>query len=245
MSSSTTCGGCGKAEAEAGKPLKHCAKCQTTQYCSRECQKQDWKQHKKVCAANAGTRTGTTTTDAPSTAGRNSSSQSTTSRPKNLDIFIEKPFTKLHARIWLHDRSERDTFKLLIDAYRLRVEDNRNFSGESNAASSEAGFRQFLRLTETRGSLLPSWWTTEKTNECLRFGSTDTTHTLQHAVKKSDVERYYGVQDMPMQLRMFGEQAYGSGPGGQDGTNMLRAKMAVEGGGLFEEQIDMSRSMFR
>lgn len=30
-------------------PLKPCNKCQTSPYCSRDCQKVDWKRHKKEC----------------------------------------------------------------------------------------------------------------------------------------------------------------------------------------------------
>lgn len=30
-------------------PLKQCAKCNATPYCSRDCQKADWKTHKKIC----------------------------------------------------------------------------------------------------------------------------------------------------------------------------------------------------
>lgn len=212
-----TCEGCGKAEEDAEKAMKNCAKCQTTHYCSRECQKQDWKQHKKVCAANAANRTSAIAAHQPSTARSNPSSQAATSQSQNFDCFVKKPFTKLHAKHWLHDRSEKDTFKLLIDAYRLRVEDERNFSGETNAANGEAGLRQFLRLAQTRGSLLPSWWSTEKTNECLRFGSTEPTHTLQREVTESDISDYYNVFDMPMQLRMFAEQVYGSWPGVRTG----------------------------
>ena len=45
------CAKCGKTDSEAGKELKRCAKCQETRYCSRECQKANWKGHKQVCAA--------------------------------------------------------------------------------------------------------------------------------------------------------------------------------------------------
>ena len=35
--------------------LKCCIKCQAVQYCSKSCQKQDWKQHKQICQfLNAG-----------------------------------------------------------------------------------------------------------------------------------------------------------------------------------------------
>ncbi|KAK0118405.1 hypothetical protein ONS95_012694 [Cadophora gregata] len=35
------------------KPLKPCLKCQSVQYCSKECQKADFKNHKKDCAKKA------------------------------------------------------------------------------------------------------------------------------------------------------------------------------------------------
>jgi splicing suppressor protein 51 len=43
------CVSCGKDESQLRVPLKHCAKCQQPSYCSRDCQKADWKSHKKVC----------------------------------------------------------------------------------------------------------------------------------------------------------------------------------------------------
>lgn len=42
------CGAC-YAKAEPGKHLLTCAKCKTRYYCGRACQKEDWKEHKKVC----------------------------------------------------------------------------------------------------------------------------------------------------------------------------------------------------
>ncbi|RKF53978.1 putative mynd domain [Golovinomyces cichoracearum] len=35
------------------RPLKPCIKCQSVVYCSRDCQKMDYKNHKKSCAAAA------------------------------------------------------------------------------------------------------------------------------------------------------------------------------------------------
>jgi len=43
------CGGCRKDCSSLSKPLKRCTRCGEARYCSRECQKADWKQHKKVC----------------------------------------------------------------------------------------------------------------------------------------------------------------------------------------------------
>lgn len=34
------------------KPLMSCSQCKVTKYCCRECQKKDWKEHKKNCLSN-------------------------------------------------------------------------------------------------------------------------------------------------------------------------------------------------
>jgi len=47
------CASCNAPEADPEKPLKPCTKCQTVRYCSRDCQKKDFKVHKKICAAAA------------------------------------------------------------------------------------------------------------------------------------------------------------------------------------------------
>jgi hypothetical protein len=47
------CANCHKAESDPEKPLKPCSKCQSVNYCSRDCQKLGWKQHKKTCATAA------------------------------------------------------------------------------------------------------------------------------------------------------------------------------------------------
>ena len=45
------CALCGKEEEAGGAPLKACARCKVQKYCSKECQKADWKMHKKTCVA--------------------------------------------------------------------------------------------------------------------------------------------------------------------------------------------------
>lgn len=45
----TVCATCRKDKSTLPNPLKKCSGCGGPRYCSRECQKADWKQHKKFC----------------------------------------------------------------------------------------------------------------------------------------------------------------------------------------------------
>lgn len=207
---------------------KRCAKCKTQWYCSRDCQKTDWRNHKKDCARIAG--------ESPE---ETSSSSSSSSRPaKNLSASIPKPFHKLHAKTWLHDRPSEDVYKLLIDTYRLRMEDQYTFEGEvdsdciyGGAPGSLMGFRRFLRKAEAKSGLLPPWWSAQRSIECQYAGLTeDGWSSLNCAIEKHDNMEHYGDSKMPMQMRMFGEQIYGRGPGGQNGEGMMRMMMQTETG---------------
>ncbi|KAJ7241786.1 hypothetical protein C8J57DRAFT_1368668 [Mycena rebaudengoi] len=48
---STFCCGCGQREGDLARPLRYCSKCQVASYCSKECQKSDWPEHKPICGA--------------------------------------------------------------------------------------------------------------------------------------------------------------------------------------------------
>jgi hypothetical protein len=45
------CGHCRKVEGRKGE-FKRCSQCKQVAYCSRDCQKADWKSHKAACAAS-------------------------------------------------------------------------------------------------------------------------------------------------------------------------------------------------
>jgi len=240
-----------KSESDPGINLKYCAKCQTTQYCSRECQKADWKKHKKICASNAAAASANnnnnntnTNNPPPRTSG---SARSTQPPPKNLSFAVEKPFHRLDSKTWMHERPEQDVYKLLIDTYRLRMEDNYNLEGDADAdgiyggaRDGRQGFRRFLRLAEGRRGLLPSWWSQEKAAECEAVGMRDGWSSLATALEKRNVIDHYGNPNMPMQLRMFGEQVYGRGPGGQSGAMIRTFQMQAERGEMVSSTFDIS-----
>ncbi|KAL2760012.1 hypothetical protein ACRALDRAFT_1060033 [Sodiomyces alcalophilus JCM 7366] len=224
-SSLPSCTKCKKSPPEV--KLKRCAKCWKSPYCSRDCQKADWKAHKKICR-----------TQEPGSSA--DSDNPPTSPPKGLDAPVAKPFTRLENGTWLHDRSEKDVYRLLIDAYRLRMEDNYNHEGEADddsiyggAPHGLVGFRRFLDLVAERDKLLPPWWDADKRKACEEMGMDrggGNFYNLAAAVEKGEIIDRYGDQRFPMQLRMFAEAVYLSGPGGADGTRMREMMASMESG---------------
>ncbi|PVH95180.1 hypothetical protein DM02DRAFT_618079 [Periconia macrospinosa] len=222
------CAGCKKTPSEAGvASLKTCAKCKSVWYCDRECQKADWKVHKKICSNSA----------AGQTAHKIDEGHMNAPPGKVLEKHVPNPFTRLDNGTYLHDRPEKDVYKLLIDCYRMRQEDDYKLEGEvandslyGGASTSIAPFRRFIRLAEKRPKLLPPWWNAEKKKECEAFGTKDKFSNLGYATEKQDVIDHYGNLKMPMQLRMLGEVVYGRGPGGQNGDGMRKMMVMMEKG---------------
>ncbi|KAF9285292.1 hypothetical protein BGZ68_003981 [Mortierella alpina] len=214
MADSTKCGHCAKTEMASGGKLKRCAKCKSALYCSRECQTSHWKVHKKVCATLGATTMGQPDAPAPAPS-TNTAPRAASSKGAPLSVRIAKPFHRLHDKTWLHGRSEQDVYKLLIDSFRLMLEDDYKFEGDvqidtiyDGAADSSSAFREFLKQAEKRPGLLPSWWSPEKAAAC-------------------DIMDHYGDTLMPMQLRMLREQITLRGPGGQSGAAMIQQMMAM------------------
>ncbi|RYP79911.1 hypothetical protein DL770_006450 [Monosporascus sp. CRB-9-2] len=132
------------------------------------------------------------------------------------------------------DRPEKDTYKLLIDAYRLRLNDVAMIEGvvEPDSVYASAtndplpGFRRFLdKASATTGGLLPPWWSADKQRECEDLGMSSATGdgwtSLRKKIQKGDVTDHYGDAKFPMQLRMLAEAVYNRGLGGQGGSTTM------------------------
>lgn len=148
-----------------------------------------------------------------------------------------QPFTKLDQGAYLRNRPEVDTFKLLIDSFRLREADEFQFENKTKpqslytgASDSTAPFRQYVAQARTK-NLLPPWWNDAKTLECVTFGEGDAWSDLSKKVTKAEISKRYGDDKMPMQLRMLAEVIYGRGLMGQDGTMMRKQMVRMENGG--------------
>ncbi|KAG5914350.1 hypothetical protein E4U42_000532 [Claviceps africana] len=232
--------------------IKRCAKCSVTPYCSRNCQKADWKAHRKICGKQTG---GTAPAGAASSSSSSASASASAnlSPPRGLQRGVAQPFTRLDKGTWLHDRPDEDVYTLLVDAYRLRVEDMYALDGEVMAGSlydgapdGLVGFLKFLNLVQARPGLYPPWWNADKMTECVEFAMTDSWLSLACAVEKSDIIEHYGDPRFPMQLRMFAESVYGSAPGGTSGGPMRQLMMSMEQGRFqgYTSHLDMN-SAFR
>ncbi|KAF9947081.1 hypothetical protein BGZ72_010888 [Mortierella alpina] len=248
MADSTKCGHCAKSETASGSKLKRCAKCKSAFYCSRECQTAHWKVHKKVCATLGASTMGQPVPPAAASSQNSSEAKPPTNGP--LSVTIDKPFHKLNAKTWLHGRSEQDVFMLLIDSFRLMLEDDYNLEGDvtvdslyDGSADSRVAFYHFLQQAEQRPGLLPSWWSQEKAAECMALGLSGGWSSLAKMVQKGDIQEHYGDNELPMQLRMLREQITLRGPGGQSGAAMIQMRMQMENGGGYGTRLDLN--MFR
>ena len=226
------CAKCQKTAAEVGGvSLKRCAKCKSVTYCGRDCQKADHKKHKSICNQRAA--------EAANAEG-NTAHSSSYSAPRLIDLekHVPNPFTQLDTGKYLHDRPEKDVYKLLIDSFRMRQQDDDQMEDKkapnsvyTGAASSIGPFRNYLALAATRPGLLPPWWTPEKQKECEAFGESGAWQDLRKKVTKQQVIQHYGDEKAPMQLRMLAEAVYGAGSMGQNGAQMRGMMRSMESGG--------------
>ncbi|KAI1253560.1 hypothetical protein MGN70_005770 [Eutypa lata] len=223
---------------KTGGTLTSCERCDVV-YCSRSCQVAHWKAHKKTCARDRDNRPSSSSATGPETTS-SAGGAGAASGTSGLVMDMPMPFTRLEKGIYLHDRPEADTYQLLIDTHRLRLEDTSKFEGVQEPGSIYAaigndplpGFRRFLDTAKAKAGILPPWWNEDKQKECEELGMRAGWASLRKKVQKSEIISHYGDAKFPMQLRMLGEAIYGRGPGGVDGSAMRQMMVLQEAGSL-------------
>lgn len=116
----------------------------------------------------------------------------------------------------LRSLTETEVFGLLVDTYRLRVEDTYLIMGEvSGLYAGEDPLPEFVKFLGNAegaeaGKLLPSWWTPKKRGFCVRFGMReDHWWCLNSAVEQSDIVQYYGDPTICIKLRLLAKKIHG------------------------------------
>ncbi|KAH7028734.1 uncharacterized protein B0I36DRAFT_245927, partial [Microdochium trichocladiopsis] len=201
--------------------LPRCGRCSTL-YCSRDCQAQHWPEHKRECSRSR----------------IFDRSQATSANQGPIQDVVD-PFSRLDRGTYLHDRPEQDVYRLLIDTYRLRMDDNEKFEDFREVDSIYAAKDN----DGQKGFFLPSWWTAESRTACEGLGSTRGEWCLLDKVSKDGIATRYGDGRFPMQLRMLGEVIYGRGVMGADGAGMRKMLASQEAGRgpLYSSMIDASK----
>ena len=220
------CTGCKRTETKH-TILEACPRCEGSLYCCDECRVLDLKAHEPICAATRSAK------------GLDKKAPAQSPEPSwepQLDVIVEQPFHKLQAKTWLHGRSEQDVYKLLVDTYRLRLDEECAYPGLCHSIRIPSNtekemveeFRRFLELAELRTGLLPTWWSDEKAIACVAFGTAQGEQFLDEAVMAKDIMDKYRNQQLPLQLRILGEQVYGTGPGGYSSYSRMERMIMIE-----------------
>ncbi|KAL2839186.1 hypothetical protein BJY01DRAFT_250604 [Aspergillus pseudoustus] len=182
-------------------PFRLCAKCRLTRYCSRGWLKADYKIHKKICSQNAAAR------------------EHMNNPPRHLSKLVKKPYHKLRDRAWLHDRPRQDVYRMLIDAYRLRMDDEWRSSGQADPKSiycegvdsGHDGFHTFIMQADiadvANGSakLMPHDWNVTDVIECVTQYSMkkEAWSSLSQKINEDYVYEHYRSYSLGQQLRIF------------------------------------------
>jgi splicing suppressor protein 51 len=212
-SSTDICAKCTK-PGSSESPLQRCSRCKSTRYCSLECQKAHWKTHKKACLPASDVEAHITGSENPKTAKPSSDSDwediPETDRRPSRNPRSSSTTSPLLTQHWT-GLSEELSFFHIIDAYRLRVEDEYVFSGSTRGIYNQdpalPDFRRFLNKAEKRQGLLPGWWSNDKRRECEKLAKKRGAGAeIDGAVEASDVVERYGDPTILMFLRLFAER---------------------------------------
>lgn len=238
-----TCTYCKRRELPNPRPdqkLKRCTRCRSAQYCSRTCQRADWKRgHQQRCSVGA-IMVGNNYLDSLSTEEmamdqlidayrlrvedeklycRRLRGRYATKHPDaqgNNDEILQNAFQDFRDFLDLAaaglDNDEDDSVSSSSPSSSSHDNDTDTNSASSPTPSSSSSVST---TTKNKQSILPRWWNAEKRACCEQRAlnqsdDQNTWSTLLRPAGKDDILDHYQDKSMPMKLRMLAERVYGS-----------------------------------
>ncbi|KAF8338137.1 uncharacterized protein EI90DRAFT_3041784 [Cantharellus anzutake] len=214
-----TCAICQRATAR-------CSGCQEIYYCGRQHQKEAWPGHKADCMR-------TQKQKASKIRPPQGPDPSFTPKPdpgaKGNIHYVSGPSLFSLDDHYDDCKTVHSAYGRLIDAYRMRVEDEYTFRGDMDGTGFLYGgtvsnpirhFREFVTKAQRRNrqlmsagkpGALPGWWNSAVDKKAIeKMAQEDDWFNIKYAVEKSDIQEHYGNSLMPMKLRILGESICGS-----------------------------------
>jgi hypothetical protein len=113
---------------------------------------------------------------------------------KLLGQHVPDPFTRLDDGKYLHDRLEEDVYRLLVDAFRMRSEDDMKLENKPKPNSIYTGnpsgiepCKEFLDQAATRRDMLLLRWDVGYRAECEKFAESGEWNKLWNKVTKAQM----------------------------------------------------------
>lgn len=183
----------------ATTPVKRCGRCHIPQYCSTACQKSDWKSHKSSCEPEKETNVEVRV------------------RPGGPDATRPAANALETASRLLYNIPKEETYRRLIDIYRLRAADALLMGGEErgwtydirNGGPPKDDFHNFL-VKARKQDVLPTWLNQEAHHACIEYAMNSKGDSfIGHAIDAEDVEEDYKDKSMPTHMRAVAAHIYG------------------------------------
>ena len=180
--------------------------------------------------------------------------QNPTNSQAEESLFLpSRTFSRLMCNRFLWDFPEHDVYTLIIDAYRLRMDDFPRFDNVSQMRAviyggqdldARGGLERFIHLAGKRPGILPPWWDSSKEEMCLKLAMGGITEdelpglpkntrkwlnmSKRPTVDKAELISHYGDSYFPMKLRLLTDVIYSCSLGNNDGTPLKRMRAQLE-----------------
>ncbi|KAI8945366.1 hypothetical protein F4801DRAFT_598034 [Xylaria longipes] len=147
---------------------------------------------------------------------------------------IYDPFNRLKRCDYLQGRPDTNVFKILIDAYRLRMSNNNTFNGVFQDYNNPGKFNDFHRFLDRAKAIPPGWSSPTATINWVNVGIhyNPPKHYAARKHHTDDARKYYDDiarehhydTYMDCQLHLLAEDIYG-GSIGDTGDRLLREQI--------------------